>query len=196
MHPIVDLQIEYSLISRGIEDDILPTCRELGIGITAYGVLSRGLISGHWSKDRSGAQDFRRMSPRFQGGNLDANLALVEVAARDRRRNRRIAGAGRDRLGRRARQRHRAAGRRTPPRPARRGARRARREIDAGASGGARPRRFRRAPPPARAMPPRRWRISTARSVEIKAGERYAACPLRSVIVGVSPLSGLAGSRA
>jgi pyridoxine 4-dehydrogenase len=51
VHPIVDLQIEYSLISRGIESDILQTCRELGIGITAYGVLSRGLISGHWSKD-------------------------------------------------------------------------------------------------------------------------------------------------
>src|SRR6202049_3547524 len=47
VHPICDLQIEYSLISRGIEDSILPTCRELGIGITAYGVLSRGLISGH-----------------------------------------------------------------------------------------------------------------------------------------------------
>ena len=78
VHPIADLQIEYSLISRGIESDILQTCRELGIGITAYGVLSRGLISGHWSKDRSGAQDFRRMSPRFQGSNLDANLALVD----------------------------------------------------------------------------------------------------------------------
>ena len=78
MHPIVDLQIEYSLISRGIENDILNTCRELGIGITAYGVLSRGLISGHWSKDRSGTKDFRSMSPRFQGSNLDANLALVE----------------------------------------------------------------------------------------------------------------------
>src|SRR3984957_4457648 len=48
VHPICDLQIEYSLISRGIEREILPTCRELGIGITAYGVLSRGLISGHW----------------------------------------------------------------------------------------------------------------------------------------------------
>jgi len=78
VHPIADLQIEYSLIARGIEDDILATCRELGIGVTAYGVLSRGLISGHWSKDRSGAQDFRTISPRFQGANLDANLALVE----------------------------------------------------------------------------------------------------------------------
>ncbi|HET7885507.1 MAG TPA: aldo/keto reductase [Bradyrhizobium sp.] len=78
VHPIADLQIEYSLLSRGIENDILKTCRELGIGITAYGVLSRGLISGHWTKDRSGAQDFRGNSPRFQGENLDRNLALVE----------------------------------------------------------------------------------------------------------------------
>ena len=49
VHPIADLQIEYSLISRGIEAEILPACRELGIGVTAYGVLSRGLLSGHWS---------------------------------------------------------------------------------------------------------------------------------------------------
>jgi aryl-alcohol dehydrogenase-like predicted oxidoreductase len=77
-HPISDLQIEYSLISRGIESDILKTCRELGIGITAYGVLSRGLISGHWSKDRASAKDFRGMSPRFQAENIDRNLALVE----------------------------------------------------------------------------------------------------------------------
>lgn len=77
VHPIADLQIEYSLISRGIENDILATCRELGIAITAYGVLSRGLISGHWSKP-SGQQDFRGLSPRFQSGNVDANLTLVE----------------------------------------------------------------------------------------------------------------------
>ena len=56
VHPICDLQIEYSLISRGIEDGILPTCRELGIGITAYGVLSRGLISGHWRQGCGGAK--------------------------------------------------------------------------------------------------------------------------------------------
>jgi pyridoxine 4-dehydrogenase len=79
VHPISDLQIEYSMISRGIERAILPAARELGIGITAYGVLSRGLISGHWSKDRQGEKDFRGMaSPRFQGENLEANLALVE----------------------------------------------------------------------------------------------------------------------
>jgi len=77
VHPISDLQIEYSLLSRGIESDILKTCRQLGIGITAYGVLSRGLISGHWAKDRAVAQDFRATSPRFQAENLDANLALV-----------------------------------------------------------------------------------------------------------------------
>ena len=87
VHPIVDLQIEYSLIARGIERDILKTCRELGIGITAYGVLARGLISGHWSKDYGKVgKDFRLVGPRFQGANLDANLALVDslrVIAKD-----------------------------------------------------------------------------------------------------------------
>jgi len=79
VHPISDLQIEYSLISRGIEDEILPTCRKFGIGVTAYGVLSRGLISGHWRKGSTGPNDFRTHSPRFQGANVDANLALVEA---------------------------------------------------------------------------------------------------------------------
>ncbi|HTJ58384.1 MAG TPA: aldo/keto reductase [Devosiaceae bacterium] len=81
--PIADLQIEYSLISRGIEAEILPVCRELGIGITAYGVLSRGLISGHWSKGAgTGAGDFRSHSPRFASDNLDHNLTLVEKLRR------------------------------------------------------------------------------------------------------------------
>src|SRR5436190_1718824 len=79
VHPIVDLQIEYSLISRGIEAAILPACRELGISITAYGVLSRGLISGHWQKGQETGADFRAYSPRFQKENIDRNLALVEV---------------------------------------------------------------------------------------------------------------------
>jgi aryl-alcohol dehydrogenase-like predicted oxidoreductase len=78
VHPIADLQIEYSLISRGPEKSILPTLRELGIGLTAYGVLSRGLISGHWSKAREGEETFRGGSPRFQGENLQRNLQLVE----------------------------------------------------------------------------------------------------------------------
>ncbi|WP_039932501.1 aldo/keto reductase [Streptomyces viridochromogenes] len=78
--PIADLQIEYSLISRGIEDAVLPATRELGIGITAYGVLSRGLISGHFTADRQlGPGDFRARSPRFQGDNLQHNLGLVEA---------------------------------------------------------------------------------------------------------------------
>jgi aryl-alcohol dehydrogenase-like predicted oxidoreductase len=80
VHPITDLQIEYSLLSRGIEEEILPVCRELGVGVTAYGVLSRGLLSGHWSKDRQLAElDFRGISPRFRGGNLDHNLTLVDA---------------------------------------------------------------------------------------------------------------------
>jgi len=80
VHPISDLQIEYSLLSRGIEREILPTLRELGIGLTAYGVLSRGLLSGHWRPDRElTAGDFRAVSPRFQGENLARNLALVDA---------------------------------------------------------------------------------------------------------------------
>lgn len=79
VHPISDLQIEYSLLSRGIEQDILPACRELGIGITAYGVLSRGLLSGHWEASRELPQnDFRRRSPRFSEQNLKHNLALAD----------------------------------------------------------------------------------------------------------------------
>ncbi|MCB1153377.1 aldo/keto reductase, partial [bacterium] len=74
VHPVVDLQIEYSLISRSIEKAILPACRELGVGITAYGVLSRGLLSGHWKPDRElHPYDFRAYSPRFQGENLSQN---------------------------------------------------------------------------------------------------------------------------
>lgn len=79
VHAISDLQIEYSLLSRDIEALILPTCRALGIGVTAYGVLSRGLISGHWQKDNAGNGDFRRFSPRFQDGNVEKNLVLVEA---------------------------------------------------------------------------------------------------------------------
>jgi aryl-alcohol dehydrogenase-like predicted oxidoreductase len=78
VHAVADLQIEYSLISRDIETEILPTCRELGVGITAYGVLSRGLISGHFSSERElPPDDFRARAPRFQRGNRDRNLALV-----------------------------------------------------------------------------------------------------------------------
>jgi aryl-alcohol dehydrogenase-like predicted oxidoreductase len=81
VHPIVDLQIEYSLISRGIEAEILPTCRELGIDITAYGVLSRGLISNS-APTTFAPTDFRAHSPRFQGENLAHNRRLVDALAR------------------------------------------------------------------------------------------------------------------
>lgn len=78
-HPVSDLQIEYSLFSRNIESSILPTTRELGIGITAYGVLARGLLSGNWSGRQTGARDIRANHPRFSGENLAHNLALVDA---------------------------------------------------------------------------------------------------------------------
>jgi aryl-alcohol dehydrogenase-like predicted oxidoreductase len=80
VHPIVDLQIEYSLLARGPEDEILPTLRDLGIGMTAYGVLVRGLLTG-WSATASTPGDFRVHSPRFQGDNLAHNLKLGEALA-------------------------------------------------------------------------------------------------------------------
>jgi aryl-alcohol dehydrogenase-like predicted oxidoreductase len=80
VHPICDVQLEYSLISRGIEAAILPQCRDLGIAITAYGVLSRGLISGRFSADRQlAATDFRSHAPRFDAANRAKNLALVDA---------------------------------------------------------------------------------------------------------------------
>jgi aryl-alcohol dehydrogenase-like predicted oxidoreductase len=80
VHPIADLQIEYSVISREPErTGVLDVLRELGIGMTAYGVLSRGLISGHWRADRPmETGDFRAHSPRFAAGNVEHNLALAE----------------------------------------------------------------------------------------------------------------------
>ncbi len=78
VHPVAQLQIEYSLMSRGIEPRVLPACRELGIGITAYGVLSRGLLGGRLrAPDRP--RDGRGRFPRFQGENLRRNLALVDA---------------------------------------------------------------------------------------------------------------------
>jgi len=76
VHPISQLQIEYSLISRSIEAEILPTVRELGISVTAYGILGRGLLSGSAS---TGPKDFRAHAPRFQGANLASNARLVEA---------------------------------------------------------------------------------------------------------------------
>jgi aryl-alcohol dehydrogenase-like predicted oxidoreductase len=80
VHPVTDLQIEYSLISRGIEPKILPAVRALGVGVTAYGVLSRGLLGGHWPKEHGLPKgDLRNHLPRFSGENLERNLALVDA---------------------------------------------------------------------------------------------------------------------
>jgi aryl-alcohol dehydrogenase-like predicted oxidoreductase len=80
VHPVADLQIEYSLFSRGIEAAILPACRELGVGVTAYGVLSRGVLSGHWTPQRAtAAGDMRAFMPRYRADNLRDNLRLVEA---------------------------------------------------------------------------------------------------------------------
>ena len=76
VHPVTALQIEYSLMSRGIEAQILPAARELGIGITAYGIMSRGLLSTA-SARQIGADDPRSRFPRFQGENLRRNLDLL-----------------------------------------------------------------------------------------------------------------------
>ncbi len=79
VHPICDVQIEYSLLSRGPEADLLPACARLGVAVTAYGVLSRGLLGGHWSAATAvGPGDFRAHAPRFRGPNLEHNLELVD----------------------------------------------------------------------------------------------------------------------
>jgi aryl-alcohol dehydrogenase-like predicted oxidoreductase len=84
VHPIVDLQMEYSLVSRGVERSILPALREMGIGFTAYGLLSRGLLSG--SKPSS-PRDIRAHYPRFAGENLQTNAKLVATLNRIAKEN-------------------------------------------------------------------------------------------------------------
>jgi len=79
VHPISDLQIEYSLVSRGPEAAIFPVLAELGIGVTAYGVLSRGLLSGSTPASHS---DFRAHLPRFTGENRERNQRLIEALQR------------------------------------------------------------------------------------------------------------------
>ena len=173
VHPIVDLQIEYSLISRGIEDDILPTCRELGIGITAYGVLSRGLISGHWSKDRSGDAGFSPRRARASRAAISMQIwRLVEPLRAIAGEIGATAGAGRDRLGR-------GAGHTTSCRWSARGGATGSTEALGALDVKLTPAHLAAlasAFPPDAAAGARyrrrsRWRISTARSVEIEAGE-------------------------
>jgi aryl-alcohol dehydrogenase-like predicted oxidoreductase len=79
VHPITALQTEYSLWSRDVEDEILPTCRELGIGFVPYSPLGRGFLTGQIQKfEDLGEDDFRRYLPRFQGENFNKNLDLVK----------------------------------------------------------------------------------------------------------------------
>ena len=83
VHPISALQTEYSIWSRDPEAEILPTTRELGIGFVPYSPLGRGFLTGAVrSVDQLDAGDFRRFSPRFQGDNLEANIAIVEAVDR------------------------------------------------------------------------------------------------------------------
>jgi aryl-alcohol dehydrogenase-like predicted oxidoreductase len=82
VHPVTALQIEYSLMSRGIEGHILPTVRELGIGVTAYGVMSRGLLAAASARAISASDPRSARFPRFQGENLQRNLALVDALER------------------------------------------------------------------------------------------------------------------
>jgi aryl-alcohol dehydrogenase-like predicted oxidoreductase len=78
VHPVTALQTEYSLWSRDVEDEILPTCRELGIGFVPYSPIGRGFLSGQFRKFEDLAEDdYRRFSPRFQGENFQKNLDLV-----------------------------------------------------------------------------------------------------------------------
>ena len=99
MHPICDLQIEYSLISRGIEAEILPTCRELGVGVTAYGVLSRGLLSGHWSKERRRRRTTSAALHRASAARTSIVTSRSSTHCVRRRRAGRDCRSGRDRLG-------------------------------------------------------------------------------------------------
>lgn len=79
VHPITAVQTEYSLWSRDVEDEILPACRELGVGFVPYSPLGRGFLTGQIQKfEDLAVDDYRRLSPRFQGGNFQKNLELVQ----------------------------------------------------------------------------------------------------------------------
>ena len=103
VHPITAVQTEYSLWTRDPEDEVLPTCRELGIGFVPYSPLGRGFLSGRFSSpDELDENDFRRGGPRFTGENLDANLKLAAKVAEIARGERHHAGAAGARVGARA----------------------------------------------------------------------------------------------
>ena len=107
VHPIAALQTEYSLWTRDPEDEILPTCRELGIGFVAYSPLGRGFLTGKINQSALVENDYRRFTPRFQGANFAKNMALVARVEKMAEAEAMQAGAARSRLGARARRRHR-----------------------------------------------------------------------------------------
>ena len=112
VHPIAALQSEWSLFTRGIEREIVPAARALGVGIVPYAPIGRGLLAGALtSPDDLSDDDFRRQHPRFSGENLDHNLAARRARARHGRRGRLHAGAARAGVGARA-----GRGRRADPR--------------------------------------------------------------------------------
>jgi aryl-alcohol dehydrogenase-like predicted oxidoreductase len=82
VHPIAAVQTEYSLFTRDVEDEVLPTLRELGIGLVAYSPLGRGFLSGRFrSADDLDADDWRRTQPRFQGENAERNFELARTVS-------------------------------------------------------------------------------------------------------------------
>ena len=148
VHPITALQTEYSLWTRDPENEILATCRELGIGFVAYSPLGRGFLTGQFQRfEDLAADDYRRNSPRFQGENFQKNLDLVRRVEETRKRERLHALATRARLGAGARRRHRPDPRHEAPKVSRRKRSRRRSETDE-----------RRPRPHRRSLPPRRRR--------------------------------------
>ena len=206
VHPIAALQIEYSLMSRGIEAEILPAVRELGISVTAYGILSRGLLSSGTARLAPG--DPRTRFPRFSGENHARNLELLvalEAIADRARGDRRPAG---HRLGGLARRGHHPADRHQAPGPAGRGPEGARPDAERGRPGrgrGRRPgRRGRRGPlrpgpgrrPRQRALAP--WPVTAARSVRSARGDQpgiWPGWPLGRGRCGTWPLAGVVRSQ-
>ncbi len=79
VHPIAAVQMEYSMFTRDIEDELLPTCRELGVALVAYSAVGRGMLTGALKPESLSEEDFRRNLPRFTGDNLDRNTLRVEA---------------------------------------------------------------------------------------------------------------------
>ena len=136
VHPITAVQTEYSLWSRDPEAEILPTCRELGIGFVPYSPLGRGFLAGRFtSPDELAEDDFRRRGPRFTGENLEANLELAGEGQGDRGGEGRHARAARDRMGAGAGRRSRPDPRDQAPHLSRAERRGGRRRADSGRPG-------------------------------------------------------------